>query len=572
MHLSLCWYIVILMENSSIFIGLLQLLAGIGIFLTGCDIMSSNLEAASSDRLKKLLARVSNNKIIGVLIGAAATILIQSSSAATVMAIGFVNAKIISLLQAATIIFGAEIGTTLTGQLVALGMFGGSEISLSVVFSALAGLGVFITMFARRDKTKLIGNILTGLGLLFAGISTMSGAMSGFAQYPQLKDFIATLKSSFLLILIGAFLTALIQSSSAVTSISITMVAAGLINISQGIYLTLGANIGTCLTGMLAAANSESVNAKRTSLIQLIFNIGGVVLVYLSDIVLSLVSSGKTTYGSMLTNAFPDAPHTQLAMFHTIFNIASVLIVLPFAEKLVALTKNLIKDEPATNNTERFYYVNENMVSTPAVAVDQIKQEIENMSNIAIQNFNISIDMIKTLNFEREEDFVKNEKELDFLNKNLIDLILKVAQSGKVSKKSQNYLSTTYRAVSDLERIGDYAAKIVEYAHDLSDGNSPFSQVLLSEIEAMRTLINNLYLLVLNAYKSGKRKPSKEINDMKTSIDSLSRHMTRIYITRLNNNEFSGTSGTDYLKFYNDAERIGDHLVSLIDHDYTLSH
>ena len=565
-------YIVIMMENINIFIGLLHLLAGIGIFLTGCDIMSSNLEAASSDRLKKLLARVSNSKIIGVLIGAAATILIQSSSAATVMAIGFVNAKIISLLQAATIIFGAEIGTTLTGQLVALGMFGGSEISLSVVFSALAGLGVFITMFAKRDKTKLIGNILTGLGLLFAGISTMSGAMSGFAQYPQLKDFIATLRSSFLLILIGAFLTALIQSSSAVTSISITMVAAGLINISQGIYLTLGANIGTCLTGMLAAANSESVNAKRTSLIQLIFNIGGVVLVYLSDIVLSLVSNGKATYGSMLTNAFPDAPHTQLAMFHTIFNIASVLIVLPFAEKLVALTKNLIKDEPAANDSERFYYVNENMISTPAVAVDQIKQEIENMSNIAIQNFNISIDMIKTLNFEREKDFVKNEKELDFLNKNLIDLILKVAQSGKVSRKSQNYLSTTYRAISDLERIGDYAAKIVEYAHDLSDGNSPFSQVLLSEIEAMRTLINNLYLLVLNAYKSGKRKPSKEIRDTKTSIDSLSRHMTRIYITRLNNNEFSGTSGTDYLKFYNDAERIGDHLVSLIDHDYTLSH
>ena len=562
-------YIVIMMENTNIFIGLLHLLAGIGIFLTGCDIMSSNLEAASSDRLKKLLARVSNNKIIGVLIGAAATILIQSSSAATVMAIGFVNAKIISLLQAATIIFGAEIGTTLTGQLVALGMFGGSEISLSVVFSALAGLGVFITMFAKRDKTKLIGKILTGLGLLFAGISTMSGAMSGFAQYPQLKDFIATLRSSFFLILIGAFLTALIQSSSAVTSISITMVAAGLINISQGIYLTLGANIGTCLTGMLVAANSESVNAKRTSLIQLIF--GGVVLVYLSDIVLSLVSNGKTTYGSMLSNAFPDAPHTQLAMFHTIFNIASVLIVLPFAEKLVALTKSLIKDEPVTNDTERFYYVNENMISTPAVAVDQIKQEIENMSKIAIQNFNISIDMIKTLNFEREEDFIKNEKELDFLNKNLIDLILKVAQSGKVSKKSQNYLSTTYRAVSDLERIGDYAAKIVEYAHDLSDGNSPFSQVLLSEIEAMRRLINNLYLLVLNAYKSGKRKPSKEIRDTKTSIDSLSRHMTRIYITRLNNNEFSGTSGTDYLKFYNDAERIGDHLVSLIDHDYTLS-
>ena len=534
--------------------------------------MSSNLEAASSDRLKKLLAKVSNNKIVGVLIGAAATIVIQSSSATTVMAIGFVNAKIISLFQAAAIIFGAEIGTTLTGQLVALGMFGSSEVSLSVLFSALAGLGVFVTMFSKKDKVKLIGNILTGLGLLFAGLSTMSGAMSGFAQYPQLKDFIATLKSSFLLILIGAFLTALIQSSSALTSIAITMVAAGLISISQGIYLTLGANVGTCLTGILAGAKSESVNAKRTSLLQLIFNIGGVVLVYFSDIILSLLSGGNITYGSMISNMFPDAPHTQLAMFHTIFNIASVVIVLPFTEELVAFTERLIKEEPFENNIEHFYYVNENMISTPAVAVDQIKQEIENMSNIAIQNFNIAVDMIKTLNFDREEDFTRNEKELNFLNENLVDLILKIAQSGKVSKKDQKYLSTTYKAISDLERIGDYSENIVGYAHNLSDSSLSFSSALLAEMEAMRRLINSLYLLTLDSYKNGKRKLSKEIRETKASIDSLSQHMTNIYITRLSNNELSGTSGTDYLKFYNDTERIGDHLINLIDQDYVLSH
>ena len=572
MHLHIRCYIVILMGNSSIFVGLLQLLAGIGIFLTGCDIMSSNLEAASSDRLKKLLAKVSNNKIVGVLIGAAATIVIQSSSATTVMAIGFVNAKIISLIQAASIIFGGEIGTTLTGQLVALGMSGSSGISLSVLFSALAGLGVFITMFSKKEKVKIIGNVLTGLGLLFAGLSTMSGAMSGFAHYPQLRDFIVTLKSSFLLIVIGAFLTALIQSSSALTSIAITMVAAGLIDISQGIYLTLGANVGTCLTGMLAGAKSESVNAKRTSLIQLIFNVGGVALVYISDIILSLLTNGKTTYGTIIAGMFPGATHTQLAMFHTIFNIASVVIVLPFTEKLVAFTEKLIKDEPVETDSERFFYVNENMISTPAVAVDQIKQEIENMSTIAIQNFNIAVDMIKTLDFERAEDFVKNEKELNFLNENLVDLVLKIAQSGKVSKKDLKYLSTTYKAISDLERIGDYSENIVEYAHNLSNSDSAFSSTLLSEMEAMRRLINNLYLLVLDSYKSGKRKLSKEIKEMETNIDSLSQHMTNIYISRLSSNELSGSSGTDYLKFYNDTERIGDHLINLIDQDYTLSH
>ena len=167
----------------------------------------------------------------------------------------------------------------------------------------------------------------------------MSGAMSGFARYPQLKEFIAGLDSSFLLIIIGAVLTAIIQSSSAMTSISITMVAAGLINISQGIYLTLGANVGTCLTGMLAAAKADGVNARRTSLIQLLFNVGGVVLVYLSDLLLSLFSGGEITYGALFSKMFPGLPHTQLAMFHTVFNIASVVIVLPFTGRLVARQK-----------------------------------------------------------------------------------------------------------------------------------------------------------------------------------------------------------------------------------------
>lgn len=561
-----------MMEDFNILIGILQLLAGVGIFLTGCDIMSSNLEAASSDRLKGLLSKVSNNKIVGVLIGAAATIAIQSSSATTVMAIGFVNARIITLLQTATIIFGAEIGTTITGQLVALGMLGSSEISMNVIFSALAGLGVFVTMFSKHDNVRLAGNIMTGLGLLFAGLDTMSGAMSGFAQYPQLKEFIAGLNSSFLLIIIGAILTAIIQSSSAMTSISITMVAAGLINISQGIYLTLGANVGTCLTGMLAAAKADGVNAKRTSLIQLLFNVGGVVLVYLSDLLLSLFTGGKITYGVLFSRMFPGLPHTQLAMFHTIFNIASVVIVLPFTNRLVAFTERLIEDKLTDNSIERFYYVNENMISTPSIAVEQIKQEIVNMSNIAIQNFNISVDMIKTLNFDREEDFVKNEKELNFLNENLVDLILKIVQSGKVNKKDMNFLSSTYKAVSDLERIGDYAENITEYARDLADNNTSFSPKLLAEMEAMRQLINSLYLLVLDSYKDGKKKLSKDIKGLEANIDALSSHMVNIYIERLNQNELTGTSGTDYLKFYNDTERIGDHLINLIDKDYILSH
>ncbi|MBQ1899620.1 MAG: Na/Pi cotransporter family protein, partial [Erysipelotrichaceae bacterium] len=324
------------MESTSFFYEFLHLLAGIGIFLTGCEMMSSNLEAVCSDRLRELLAKVSNNKIVGVLIGTVATIAISSSGAMTVMAIGFVNAHIISMRQAATIIFGGEIGTTLTGQLVALGMMGGGDgVDMNFLFSALAGLGVFITMFAKKDKIKLFGAVLTGFGLLFAGLDMMSGAMSGFSQSPALKEAIARVNSSFLLIIFGAILTALIQSSTAITSISISMVAVGLINISQGIYLTLGANVGTCLTGMLAGMKSEGINAKRTSLMQLIFNIGGVLLVYVIDLIMKIASGGALSFGILFERMFPGLPHTQLAMFHTIFNIASVIIVLPLVDSLV---------------------------------------------------------------------------------------------------------------------------------------------------------------------------------------------------------------------------------------------
>ena len=465
------------MENTSFLYEFLHLFAGIGIFLTGCDIMSSSLEAVCSDRLRGLLSKVSNNKIIGVLIGTIATIAISSSSATTVMTIGFVNAHIITLRQAATIIFGGEIGTTLTGQLVALGMMGNESIDLNFLFSSLAGLGVFITMFAKKEKIRLFGSVLTGIGLLFAGLDVMSGAMLGFSRSPALKSAIAGINSSLLLIIFGAILTALIQSSTAITSISISMVAVGLINISQGIYLTLGANVGTCLTGMLAGMKSDDVNAKRTSLLQLIFNIGGVVLVYVLDLIMKLFSGGSLSFGTIFENMFPGLPHTQLAMFHTIFNIGSVILVLPLTDKLVDLTRQIIKDEPPKEKKERFFFIDENILSTPSIAVEQVKQEIVHMANISIQSFNIAMDMIKNLSFERQSELNDNEAELNFLNKELVELIIKLGQSKKLNKSDNRYLSSTYKTIADLERIGDYASNLAGYARNL--GEDKFSEAII---------------------------------------------------------------------------------------------
>ena len=559
------------MQNTNFLLEFLHLLAGIGIFLTGCDIMSSNLEAVCSDRLRELLAKVSNNKIIGVLIGTVATIAIQSSGATTVMTIGFVNAHIISMKQAATIIFGGEIGTTLTGQLVALGMMGNSEIDLNFLFSSLAGLGVFINMFAKKEKVKLFGSVLTGIGLLFAGLDVMSSAMSEFSKLPALKDIIANLNSSILLILFGAILTAIIQSSTAITSIAISMVAVGLINISQGIYLTLGANVGTCLTGMLAGMKSDGANAKRTSLMQLIFNIGGVVLVYIIDLIMKMLSGGNMSFGVLFENMFPGLPHTQLAMFHTIFNISSVIIVLPLTEKLVSLTEKIIKDDAPEKRKEGFFFVDENIISsTPSIAVEQIKQEIVNMANISIQNFNISMDMLKTLNFDREKELDENEIELNYLNKELVELIVKLGQSKKLNKKDTRYLSSTYKTIADLERIGDYAQNLSNYAKDL--GEEKFNDVIINELEVTRNLINKLYMMIIDAYKNDKRKITKQISDVRDDIVMLSNLMVKKYIKRLNDNELNSVSSGEYLKICNDTRRICDHLINLIDTDYILAH
>ena len=558
------------MENTNFLLEILQLLAGVGIFLTGCDLMSSNLEAAASDKLRELLAKVSNNKIIGVLIGTAATMAIQSSSATTVMTIGFVNAHIISLKQAATIIFGGEIGTTLTGQIVALGLMGGDGIDISFLFSSLAGIGVFITMFAKKDKVKLLGSVLTGIGLLFAGLDVMSSAMTEFAKSAILKDLIASLKSSLLLIIVGAILTAIIQSSTAMTSISISMVAVGLINITQGIYLTLGANVGTCITGVLAGMKSDGVNAKRTSLMQLIFNIGGVLLVYIIDQILKILSGGGISFGILFERMFPGLPHTQLAMFHTIFNIASVLIVLPLTDALVNLATRLIKDEAPEEKKVRFYFVDENIISTPSIAVDQIKHEIVNMANIAMHNFNIAMDMIKTHDFSRQEEFDDNEAELNFLNKELVELIIKLGQSKKLNKKDSRYLSSTYKTVADLERIGDYSLNLSTYAKNL--GDETFNDVINTEIEIMRRLINQLYLLIIDSYKDDKRKVTKQIRELGENVINLSNIMSKKYIKRLNENELTPVSSGEYLKICNDTKRIGEHLINLIDTDYLLTH
>ena len=548
---------------------LLELTAGIGVYLIAFKMISSNLEAISSDRLKKTFAKISDSKIIGLCIGIVATVLIQSSSAVTVMTIGFVNAGILSLTQAATIVFGGEIGTTVSGQIVALGLFNAKTVNLNILFSSFAGLGIVFSSIAKKDNLKKIGEIISGFGILFIGLGLMSSSIRSFAELDSLKLFLSQLNNVVFLMAAGAIITAIIHSSAAMTSIAITMVATGLISLEQGIYITLGANVGTCFTGMMAALSSNT-NSKRTSVIQLIFNTGGAVLVLIIDILIKAVSANSV--GILFERMFPGSPHFQLAMFHTIFNIVSVIIVLPLTDQLVSLSKKIIPDNVQEQENERFYFVDENMLKTPAIAVSQVKKEIVNMAEIAIHNFNISISSFISMNLDNINAFASNEKELNYLNKSLVEFVVKLTSKKNISKKDYLYLSSTYKTIADIERIGDYSENIMEYTENLLEFDEELSEDAKNEIYELTGLINQLYDLTMDVYENGNRLSFIKSMKVEDKIDYLTQLMAENHIQRLSRNMCSAEVGAQFLKLTSDVERIGDHLININDKNYEVSH
>lgn len=548
------------MDLTAIMTSLLTLLAGIGVFLIACQMMSSNLEAASSERLKKLFSKASNSKLMGVGIGALGTAAIQSSGATTVMTIGFVNAGIISLSQAATIIYGANIGTTITAQIVALGMFGGNSLSTSVIFSAFAGLGAFLSLFAKKSGPKTLGGILAGFGLLFVGLELMSGSMEAFAALDGVKTFLSGIGNPVLLVLLGAVLTAIIQSSSVMTSIALAMVVTGLIGIDQGIYLTLGSNIGSCVVAVIAGVASGT-NAKRTALIHLLFNCTGVVIFMLAALLLGWFD---ISYGSVFQRLFPSAPQVQLAMFHTFFNITTVVLMLPLTGALVGLVSKLIPERTIRQNAEfSLHYVDENMLRTPPVAVSQVKWEILRMADIAMENVDRALYMAVELDFAGRGAFERDERQLNFINRALVNYVVVLSGKSGLGEKDRSYLSGTYRNIRDLERIGDYAENIVEYATILADSAQQFSDDAKYEISQMKTLLHQLFDNAMDAYQNENFMALDKANVIEEEIDDYTKRMEEGHIARMEKGICTPSVGAQYLELSSNAERIADHLINL---------
>lgn len=539
-----------------IFYAFLSLLGGIGVFLYGMKLMGDSLEMVAGNEIKRMFAKISNKKLIGVGIGTVTTAVVQSSAAIIVMSMGFVNSGLMSLTQAITISYGANIGTCVTALIVAVGVGGFADVQLTVIFAALAGVGALMIMFTKKDKVKKIGGIITGLGMIFVGLSVMTSSMSIFSQSDKISAFLAKISNPALLLLFGILFTALIQSSSAVSGIVITMVASvpALLQFDQALYIILGSNIGTCITSLIAAIGTNT-NAKRAAVINVFYKTVGVIIFGILSI--------WVPFGKMFS--IFKAPALQVAMFHLFFNVVATVIFFPFTNLMVKASEKIMpeKKKPVDENEPHLYFLEERLLRTPPVAVAQLKNEIENMAEIAKTNFDKCMDAVMVGKVSDViDEIAKNEKCLNFLNREITKYLVKLSQVD-LSEDDKILISTSYHTVSDIERIGDYAENISEYAEKMEADKLTFSPKAISEIQTLKATITNLYDEVMKTYKEVTLDYIDKVNEYEESVDRQKEEMGEHHIERMNKGECTPEVGAIYLSLSSNAERVADHMTNI---------
>ncbi len=530
---------------------ILILLAGCGVFIAGMNMLGDGLEKSAGGGMKRLLGKISGNRFSGVGIGAGVTAIIQSSSATSVMVIGFVNAGIMTLFQATAIIMGANIGTTITGVIVA---FSSLKIVKQVV-ATFAFVGVMMTFF-KKDKIKQIGGILCGFGLIFVGLDVMGSA---FDNYPEINAFFSGIFKSIdfplLLILCGMVFTALIQSSSAATGIFIMMVGQGALGIDNALFLVLGSNIGTCITAVLACIGAN-VNAKRTALIHLTFNVIGTILFTIFLWIFKDFAVG------LLQGMIPNNPEMQLAWFHVIFNITTTLILLPFIKQLVAFAELVIKDKKTIEGEQRqLKYVDERLLKTPPVAIMQVKKEMEYMISLAGENLEKSFLAMAGNAESYAATVTENEEIIDFTNKALTKYLIKL--SSLVEAGEEKRIGAYFHVLNDLERIGDHAENFYEIGVEMQRKELAFSKEAQAELQGMQNKVLRMFEIAREAFDNTDSSSLAELTVLENEVDILKRELSSRHYARLAEGNCKVELSPYYSSTIAGLERVADHLVNV---------
>lgn len=530
-------------------------IGGLAMFIYGMNIMADGLQHAAGSKMKKILEVLTQNKLMGIALGALVTAIIQSSSATTVMVVGFVNAGLMNLTQAISVIMGANIGTTITGWLVSAGEWA-KMFSPATLAPIAVMVGVIITLVGKRQQSKDVAGIIIGFGILFIGMNTMSDAVYPLRESEVFRTaFISMGSNPFLGILVGAGVTAIIQSSSASQGILLSLASAGLVPTNAAVFIIMGQNIGTCVTAILSSVGA-SKNAKCVGTMHLTFNIIGTVI--FSILAMLLFARLDPSYGEGIINM------TQISFIHTVFNVGTTVILMPFSGYIIkfAMKVNGLKAVETKNDEAELVHLDKRMMSTPSVAVEGAKLETIRMGRIARENLSLALSTLSDHDEEKMADVKQREfvidKLCDNISKYLIDLCML-----HLSDKDNEMVTSLLNTVSDMERVGDHAENIVELAEEMKQEGISFSDTALEELNEMSTTTLGAYDNAVKALELDDITYAVKTSFLEDQVDAMEKKLRAGHIERLSNAECSVNAGIHFIDLLGNLERVSDHAMNI---------
>ena len=523
------------------------LFLGVTVFIVGMNLMSGGLKKATGKSLKKIFKKTQNSPFACLGIGSGVTALIQSSAATCVLAVGFINAGVMTLYQGVNIMLGSFIGTTVTGILVSLSSF-----SIGLYLALIAFVGI-VMMFFKKEKVKNFGEVLTGFGLVFLGLDLLKSAFSQADINSATQQLFSSVSFPLLLLLIGIVLTALVQSSSAVTGIAMVMVTSGAIPFSSAIYLALGATIGTCVTTLIATIGG-TVNAKRSGFISL------VIKVVAALIAIAIIWPLSTPISNFFSSSFGSSG-LGLAMFTLLYSVVFFIASMPLVKPLIKVSERVIKDKDLENKKNLLLYIDDRLLNTPDIAVMEVKNEILHMYNLAMLNFRYGYECLVKRDKSNSGSIADTESNIDYINSKITEYLISL--SNKVGKEDSKVVGSYFHVINDIERIGDHAYNFFEHSKTLEENDLRFSDVAVKEIDVFFDLIMDMSDLTIDIFKDEQYQKLNQLHELEEKSDVLAKELSDNHYKRMTANECNGALSDDFATLISELERVADHLTNI---------